>query len=156
VIKELLLKKALGKTEDDNKVYKKFILCKIHELPLLIKIDEIKEIVNLTNLTPVPGIEKNILGVLNLRGLVVPVIDIRIKFNIDIVTKTPFSRYVVVEINKELIAILVDEAQSIIEVEENNHADTNNTHDYFNDYINYNNDIIGILDLKKIFLDYKI
>jgi purine-binding chemotaxis protein CheW len=156
VIKKLLLKKALGKTEEDNKIYHKFILCKIQDMSFLIKIEDIREIVNLMPLTPIPGIEKNILGVLNLRGIVVPVIDIRNKLGINTINKTALSRYIVLNLDKESFALLVDEAQAIIDIEEGSEVDVEKKEIYFNSYVKYTDKEIGILDIKKIFLDYKI
>ncbi|HPX91454.1 MAG TPA: chemotaxis protein CheW, partial [Spirochaetota bacterium] len=46
-----------------------------------IEVLRVKEIVGMTTITPVPNSEKYLKGVINLRGLVVPVIDLRLKFN---------------------------------------------------------------------------
>lgn len=156
MIKDLLIKKARGESEEEKKIYNKFILCKIKDIGFLIQLKNIREIMNIAELSPVPGVGFNVLGVLNLRGLVVPVIDIRDKFGIGEVLRTPLSRYVIVNIDEEPLGLFVDEAQLIISITSDDYIDVEDHEDYFTDYVQYEDTVLGVLDIKKIFIDYKI
>lgn len=156
MIKDLLLKKAHGESEEEQKVYHKYILCKLEEIGFLIKLENIREIVPFTDLSPVPGVGSNILGVLNLRGIVVPVVDIRDRFDIQSVNKTPLSRFVIFNVDEEPLGLFVDEAQFIVNIDEESFIEVEDRDDYFTDYVQHEGNILGILDIKKIFIDYKI
>jgi chemotaxis signal transduction protein len=157
VIKDILLKKSKGETEEEQKKYYKFILCKIDDYEFLIDILFVKEIVNPLEITSVPGTNEFILGVLNLRGLVVPIVRIQLENEVFKKHVTELTRYVICEIEKEFIGLFVDESQFIVDIEEEIlnqfESDLDNL---FYKIVKYEDRNIGILNLKKVFNDYKI
>jgi chemotaxis signal transduction protein len=80
---------------------------------------KIQEIIRTVEITIVPRSEQFVLGVMNLRGKVIPVIDLRVRFNLE---KTDFdksTRVIVVRFEKEQIGFVVDEVTQVIRIEKN-------------------------------------
>ena len=77
---------------------------------------KINTIIRSIEITIVPRMESYILGVMNLRGKVVPVIDLRVRFNL---AKNDFdkaTRIIVVNINDENIGFVVDEVTEVMRI----------------------------------------
>lgn len=87
-----------------------------------INVSHVREILNFTKLTKIPQMPAFMCGVINLRGNVVPVIDMRIKLKIEAEDTTVDSCIVVVEVNLEggliVLGVLVDSVQEVFELEE--------------------------------------
>lgn len=158
MIKDLLLKKAKGLPVFERpKDLKKYVFCKVGEKSFLIDLSQVKEVVPLTTITDIPGTDHKILGALNLRGDIVVVIDLREKLGVSEVKKTLLSRFVIVYIEGELLGIFVDEAQQIIEVDNDQITrELEGKEEFFYEYVEVEGLLLGVLDLRKIYFDYKI
>lgn len=77
---------------------------------------KITEIIRTVEITIVPRMESYILGVMNLRGKVVPVIDLRVRFNLESCDFDKSTRIIVVSVNKENIGFVVDEVTEVIRI----------------------------------------
>lgn len=77
---------------------------------------KITEIIRTVEITIVPRMESYILGVMNLRGKVVPVIDLRVRFNLDSCDFDKSTRIIVVSVDKENIGFVVDEVTEVIRI----------------------------------------
>ena len=84
-------------------------------------ISKVREVLDYTRITKVPRMPDFILGVINLRGSVVPVVDMRLKFDMPGSDKTLNTCIVIVEVllEEETIAIgaLVDAVQEVFDIE---------------------------------------
>jgi purine-binding chemotaxis protein CheW len=72
--------------------------------------------VGIQAVTPVPHTPGFILGVINLRGKVIPVMDLKVKFGMDAAKATPESCIVVVKVNSLDFGILVDKVSEVAEI----------------------------------------
>jgi len=79
-----------------------------------IEVLRVKEIVGMTNITSVPNSEKYLKGVINLRGIVVPVIDLRLKFNIEERPYDAFTVILIIEMKGFLVGVIVDSVSDVI------------------------------------------
>jgi len=79
-----------------------------------IEVLKVKEIVGMTGITPVPNSEKYLKGVINLRGIVVPVIDLRLKFNIPEKEYDAFTVILILEHKDSLVGVIVDSVSDVI------------------------------------------
>lgn len=77
---------------------------------------KITEIIRTVEVTIVPRMESYILGVMNIRGKVVPVIDLRVRFNLDSCDFDKSTRIIVVSVDKENIGFVVDEVTQVIRI----------------------------------------
>jgi purine-binding chemotaxis protein CheW len=83
---------------------------------------KIREVLELTKITKVPRTPAFISGVINLRGKVVPVVDLRVKFEMEKTPDTIDTSIIIVEVNFEdevlIIGTLVDSVRAVIKLEE--------------------------------------
>jgi len=75
-------------------------------------------------LTRIPGVPDYIIGMFNLRGLVIPVMDLREKFNMAGEERHEFSVIIIVEVDNKSIGITVDSVSDVIFVKEEDIQDT--------------------------------
>jgi purine-binding chemotaxis protein CheW len=81
-------------------------------LPIL----QCREIVRISTITRVPEAPAHVRGVVNLRGHIVPAVDARRWFGLDLASPTPRSRLVVVEVGGRLFALIVDRVARILKL----------------------------------------
>lgn len=77
-------------------------------------IDRIVEIVPHRPTTPVPNADDSVLGILSLRGVVVPVLDIRTRLGGREIPVTHDTRFVVLALEKEMVGLFVDRVRRVI------------------------------------------
>lgn len=82
-----------------------------------IDIDLVREIIRWTEVTPVPHAAQSVRGVTNLRGRIVPVIDLRSRFCLGEREASPTERIVVVEVDKHVVGIEVDAATEVLRLD---------------------------------------
>lgn len=91
---------------------------------------KVKEIIGMITITPVPKTPDHIKGVVNLRGKVIPVIGLRLKFGINAADYTERTCIIVVEItaNSKKIAmgLIVDSVSEVLNIKEGEIEDTPN------------------------------
>lgn len=75
---------------------------------------QIQEVLRYTEIAPVPGAPGYVLGIINLRGNVVTVIDTRRRFGLPDEEVTESTRIVVLEADQQVIGILVDSVAEVI------------------------------------------
>ena len=85
-----------------------------------IGIRKIKEIIGMMTITPVPRTPECVKGVINLRGKVIPVIDLRLKFGMAELGYTDRTCIIVVEVEGDsgtlLVGILVDSVSEVLNI----------------------------------------
>ena len=89
---------------------------------------KVKEIIGMMTVTPVPRTPEYVKGVINLRGKVIPVIDLRLKFGMEPVEYTERTCIIVVEIqftsNKIAMGIVVDSVSEVLNIKSGDIEDT--------------------------------
>jgi purine-binding chemotaxis protein CheW len=76
----------------------------------------VQEIIRATDITSVPGAPGHVRGVINLRGKIIPVIDLRKRFNLPAAEAGDAERIVVVELGVKRLGMLVDGVSQVIKV----------------------------------------
>ena len=74
----------------------------------------VQEIIRMNEITPVPGAPHYILGVINLRGNVVPILSTRACFNMDIVEATATTRIILIDMDKQVVGVVVDAVAEVV------------------------------------------
>ncbi|WP_054028966.1 chemotaxis protein CheW [Bacillus sp. FJAT-28004] len=82
-----------------------------------IEVDKVRTIERLSPITRVPKTATFIKGVINLRGIVVPVIDLRGRFNLTETATTENSRIIVVSVADIEVGFIVDSANDVIDID---------------------------------------
>ncbi len=81
-----------------------------------IEVSQVREILRLNQNFPVPGAPNFVLGITNIRGNVITIIDARIRFNLQKIEYMDAARMIVVESNEDTVAIVVDSVSDVIDV----------------------------------------
>jgi len=82
-----------------------------------IEILKVQEIIGLMPITPVPRMPEYIKGVLNLRGKIVPVMNLRTRFGLKEVEYTEETCIIVVQENQYLMGVIVDKVSEVADIE---------------------------------------
>ncbi len=125
-----------------------------------VEVEKVKEVLEYTAITHVPKMPEFMLGVINLRGSVVPVIDLRTKFNMNKTEKTVDTSIIVMEIrfDNEIVELgaLADSVQEVIELDEGQiepapRIGTKLDTDFIEGMGKYEDKFLIILDIDKVF-----
>ena len=98
-----------------------YLTFRLDEELFALDISKVREVLDLTAITRVPRTPEYMLGVLNLRGSVVPVVDLRLKFGMARREKTVNSCIIITEVMVDdetlILGALVDSVQEVIDLE---------------------------------------
>jgi len=98
-----------------------YLTFKLGDETFALDVAEVREILDFTSVTKVPRTPSFMRGVINLRGSVVPVMDLRLKFGMSATEQTVNSCIIVVEMSMEgdtvVIGVLADAVQEVIDLE---------------------------------------
>jgi len=81
-----------------------------------LEIFKIREIRGYSPITPIPNVPAHVRGVMNLRGTVLPVIDLRMKFHLPTVTYNNFTVIVIANVGEKLVGLLVDAVHDVLTI----------------------------------------
>ncbi len=116
---------------------------------------KVHEIIGMTDITPVPNSILHMKGVINMRGSVVPVVDLRNKFNMEEIEYTQITVIIIVEVKGQFVGMIVDTVSDVVDLPESKIHDSKN----FNTQIESefiqgigqdDEDLIIILNVEKI------
>jgi purine-binding chemotaxis protein CheW len=79
-----------------------------------INVMHVQEVLRITEIAPVPGAHDYVLGIINLRGNVVTVIDTRQRFGLTSKEPDDLSRIIVVEVDDNVFGMLVDSVAEVV------------------------------------------
>ena len=125
-----------------------------------IDIMRIKEIIKPVKITPMPDVPDFIKGVINLRGMLLPVVSMRERFGFPAGELTMEARVIIVSFNKLVVGILVDCVEEIIavplkDVQLPPKIAKGMDSEYLKGLCKANDDVLLILDLEKILTTVK-
>lgn len=83
-----------------------------------LEILKVREIIGLLDITPVPQTPDFVKGVINLRGKVIPVVDLRLKFGMPPADYTKETCIIVVDVESLLMGIIVDTVSEVLDIKE--------------------------------------
>lgn len=88
-----------------------------------VEVLKIREIIRMQKITPVPQMPEHVKGVINLRGKVIPVVDLRVKFNLHAGEATERTCIIVVDVDggqgvNQLLGLVVDAVEEVLNVSE--------------------------------------
>lgn len=98
----------------------KLVLFKINDQLYGIDIEQVNAIETATNITASPNMPDFMLGMINLRGSVIPIVSLRKKFAIPEIPVDAKTQYLIILRDGECIGFKVDEVKEIVEVSDEN------------------------------------
>ncbi|HMJ12261.1 MAG TPA: chemotaxis protein CheW, partial [Polyangiaceae bacterium] len=84
-------------------------------------VDAVLQMESFAGATVVPGAPPYVAGIVTVRGLVVPVIDLRIRFGLPPAAVTVDTRIIVTRSHERTVALLVDKAREVLKLDEEKH-----------------------------------
>jgi purine-binding chemotaxis protein CheW len=106
---------------EENFVTNQYLTFKLDAEVFALGITKVREVLDYTSVTRVPQTPDFMRGVINLRGSVVPVVDMRRKFGLPMTTTTVNSCIIIVEINRDdettVLGALADSVQEVLDLE---------------------------------------
>jgi purine-binding chemotaxis protein CheW len=100
----------------------RFLSFILDEESYCMEILKVKELMGMTSITPIPQTPEYIRGVINLRGQIIPIIDLRLIFGLQFKEYTKRTSIMVVEIEVEneimLMGLIVDSIQEVVSIPE--------------------------------------
>ena len=106
---------ALDADEEDTQK-DKYLTFRLGSEEYGIEIKYIIEIIGIQKITAVPNIKSYIKGIINLRGIINPVVDVRMRFNLAPREYDDRTCIIVVELNNISLGLIVDEVSEVINI----------------------------------------
>ena len=119
---------------------------------------QVQEVLRYSEIAPVPGAPAYVLGIINLRGNVVTVIDTRTRFGLNSAEVTDNSRIVIIEAEKQVIGILVDSVAEVVylrssEIDSAPNIGTEESANFIQGVSNRYDELLILVDLNKLLSD---
>lgn len=77
---------------------------------------DVQEIIRMVEITPVPNAPYYVEGIINLRGKVIPIIDLRLRLGLAAAERTKETRIVVVDVCRNIIGLIVDSVSEVLRI----------------------------------------
>lgn len=107
------LNQQIGRTTDDSQ----FLTFNLGEELYGVDIHRVQEIKGYTAVTKIPNTSPHIKGVLNLRGTIVPIVELRTKFGMPTIEYTTFTVIVVVVVQDKVMGLVVDSVSDVLNID---------------------------------------
>lgn len=135
----------------------KYIIATIGDERFGIDISYIDNIVRMQRITRVPKTQKYFKGVINLRGIIIPVMSLRLKFGLEEIETTGATRIIIIKPDKVTpLGIIVDSVIEVLSIGEEDMDKPDNT-DARMQHIaaigKHNNDLVSILNIPSLTVD---
>lgn len=120
-----------------------------------IDILKVQEIRGYETVTPIPNTPAFMKGVVNLRGLIVPIIDLRIKLELETVTYDQFTVVIILSICGRIVGAVVDSVSDVIalaaeEIKEAPQLGAAIKMDYIDGLVTIDERMLIIIDIEKL------
>jgi purine-binding chemotaxis protein CheW len=120
-----------------------------------INVMQVQEVLRISEIAPVPGAPGYVLGIINLRGNVVTVIDTRTRFGLPTGELDDASRIVIIESEQQVVGILVDSVAEVVELRQSEIDSAPNTGNeessrYIQGVASRDDDLLIVVDLNKL------
>jgi purine-binding chemotaxis protein CheW len=120
-----------------------------------INVMRVQEVLRYTEIAPVPGAPSYVLGIINLRGNVVTVIDTRQRFGLNSGEISDNTRIVIIEADKQVVGIMVDSVAEVVylrqsEIETAPNVGNEESAKFIQGVCNQNNELLILVELDKM------
>lgn len=119
-----------------------------------IEIKYITEIIGLQPITAVPELPKFICGIINLRGKIIPVMDVRLRFNKNFRQYDDRTCVIIIELMNLTMGMIVDSVEEVLTIPDSEIVDPSEVSMVINKYIKgigkVNNEVKLLLDCSKL------
>lgn len=123
-----------------------------------INVMQVQEVLRYNEIAPVPGAPDYVLGIINLRGNVVTVIDTRLRFGLAPSEVSDATRIMIIEADQQVIGIMVDSVSEVVylnqsEIETAPNVGNEESAKFIQGVCNKNNVLLILVELSKMMSD---
>ncbi len=123
-----------------------------------INVMQVQEVLRYSEIAPVPGAPAYVLGIINLRGNVVTVIDTRHRFGLEPGELTDNTRIVIIEADNHVVGILVDSVAEVVylrqsEIETAPNVGNEESAKFIQGVCHKNGELLILIELNKLLTD---
>jgi purine-binding chemotaxis protein CheW len=135
-----------------------WVTYKLGEETYGINVMQVQEVLRHTEIAPVPGAPEYVLGIINLRGNVVTVIDTRLRFGLPSSDISDSTRIVIIEPDDQVVGILVDSVAEVVylrssEIDSAPNVGTEESAKFIQGVSNRDGELLILVDLNKLLND---
>lgn len=148
---------TVNKAKQENEATRQFLTFRVDHNEYGVDIMKVMEIRGWQEATRIPNSPEYMLGVINLRGLVIPIFDLRIRFSQGKTEATEKHVVIVVNVGSRTVGILVDSVSDILTVKESDIKDNPSSSEtgleegYVSGLISHNDKMVIVLDADFLF-----
>ena len=113
---ENMFEKDLEFEEDTQK--NRFLTFSLDKETYGVEIKYVIEIIGIQTITEIPELPEYIKGIINLRGKIIPVMDVRLRFKKDPLEYNDRTCVIIVDMNEILIGLIVDKVAEVVRISE--------------------------------------
>ncbi|GBF11623.1 MAG: chemotaxis protein CheW [Tepidibacillus sp.] len=106
----------MSNTVEQNSSEIKFIVFRLGSEEYGVDVQQVKSIERMEHITRVPNTPPFVKGVINLRGVVIPIIDLRRRFSIEQKDYNESTRIIIVNVEEMEVGLIVDAANDVIDI----------------------------------------
>ncbi|MGF1680385.1 chemotaxis protein CheW [Photobacterium makurazakiensis] len=144
--------------EDGNDQVLQWVTFQLEDETYGINVMQVREVLRYSEIAPVPGAPDYVLGIINLRGNVVTVIDTRSRFGLMQGEISDNTRIVIIEAEKQVIGILVDSVAEVVylrssEIDSTPSVGTEESAKFIQGVSNRDGELLILVDLNKLLSD---
>lgn len=103
--------------EEENTINDLYLIFSVEDRNYALELVYLIEIISFQKITPVDNLPYYVKGVINLRGKIIPVIDVRARLKMKESTYNEFTVILIINIGKIIVGLIVDAVQEIIHIE---------------------------------------
>jgi len=123
-----------------------------------INVMQVQEVLRYTEIAPVPGAPNYVMGIINLRGNVVTVIDTRERFGLPSQELSDNTRIVIIETDEQVVGILVDAVAEVVylrqsEIELAPNVGNDESAKFIQGVCHKNDELLILVELEKLLSD---
>jgi purine-binding chemotaxis protein CheW len=146
------------KSKEVTDLVLQWVTFKLQEETYGINVMQVQEVLRYTDIAPVPGAPDYVMGIINLRGNVVTVIDTRARFGLPPSEVTDNSRIVIIESERQVIGIMVDSVAEVVylkqsEIDTAPNVGTDESAKFIQGVSNRDGELLILVDLNKLLSD---
>ncbi|MCK7458079.1 chemotaxis protein CheW [Idiomarina aminovorans] len=143
---------------DNNDEVLQWVTFQLEQETYGINVMQVQEVLRYSEIAPVPGAPSYVLGIINLRGNVVTVIDTCLRFGLQTTEITDNARIVIIESEQQVIGILVDSVAEVVylktsEIDSAPNVGTEESARFIQGVSNRDDELLILVDLDKMLTD---
>ena len=148
----------MGDDGFDNDGHRQCVTYRLNEEIYGINVMLVQEVLRVTDIAPVPGAPNYVIGIINLRGNVVTVIDTRMRFGLPPKEMDDSTRIVIIEAENQTVGIVVDSVSEVVdvyadEIETAPNVGNDETARYIEGVVSRSDELLILVDLNKLLTD---